>query len=551
MQIEKIVVKNFKKFKDNTFEFNEDVNILVGDNASGKSTILEAIDIALNNSYCGRAISGNLSIDMFNNDSIQEFIASDKTQDKLPEILIEAYIANCPDHKGNNNSLKVDCDGIFVRIAFDQDLGTDYADFLHENPDLKTIPIEFYKAEWFYFSWKRATKFSKQIKCFFVDPPRLHPTFGSKKYISDIVNSNLEPNTRSILNLNFRRLKQQFDEEEDIKKLNKGLDSENKVTEKDLEISVNFASQTTWENNLQLNVDEVPFSQIGDGEQRQIRIKLALWQKSKDTHIVMIEEPENHLSHINLVKLIKYIEDNAVGQQIFITTHSSYVLNKLNFGKVCLISNEYKRLSDVDFSTVKTLKRLPGYDTLRAVLCTKIILVEGPSDELLLKKIHLINHGNLPEENGIDIIVVRGIGFKNYLNIIQHLRHQVHVVKDNDGNHQGNIEEWKNPYVDFDFIKVFSPTNDACSSLEPALVDANSGELCQLDKLAEIILGPNILKNYQNLGKNIPTREAFLRGRYQGQNSGGEKVDAAMRLFESDEDIIFPAYLTEALNFDA
>lgn len=548
MHIEKLVVKNFKKFRNRLFDFNSDVNIVVGDNASGKSSVLEAIDIALNNTYRGQSLAANLSIDLFNNTCIDEFVASDKTQDKLPEILIEAYLVECPDHKGKINSLGEHRDGLFVRIGFDPDLGTAYADFLKENLDLKTIPIEFYKVEWFNFGWKNQNKFSKQIRCLFVDPPRLHPTFGSKKYITDIVSSNLEPNTRSLLNLNFRRLKQKFDDEPDIKKVNADLDSENTVTDKNLQISVDFASKTSWENNLQLNVDDVPFSQIGKGEQHQIQIKLALWQKAKNTHVVMIEEPENHLSHMNLVKLIDYIESNATGQQVFVSTHSSYVLNKLSFGKICLLADEYKRLSEVDAETVKTLKRLPGYDTLRVVLCSKVILVEGPSDELLLKKIHLKNTGKLPEAEGIDIVVVRGIGFKNYLNIVQHLRHETHVIKDNDHNYAANITAWKAPYREYDFIKVFSPEDDELHSLEPALIRANAKSADQLDKLARLILGPKILLDYNALAKEIAVREKFLKSRFQ-ENRGSEKVTTAMRIFESNEDILFPDYLLEALKF--
>ena len=36
-------IKNFKPFKDITIHFNEDVNILVGENNTGKTSILEAI----------------------------------------------------------------------------------------------------------------------------------------------------------------------------------------------------------------------------------------------------------------------------------------------------------------------------------------------------------------------------------------------------------------------------------------------------------------------------------------------------------------------------
>lgn len=40
MYIKKIIIKNFKCFKDFSFELNKHMNILVGDNNEGKSTIL-------------------------------------------------------------------------------------------------------------------------------------------------------------------------------------------------------------------------------------------------------------------------------------------------------------------------------------------------------------------------------------------------------------------------------------------------------------------------------------------------------------------------------
>ena len=48
MIIKKLITKNFKKFGNKVFEFNDDVNILVGDNAMGKSSILEAIELVTN-----------------------------------------------------------------------------------------------------------------------------------------------------------------------------------------------------------------------------------------------------------------------------------------------------------------------------------------------------------------------------------------------------------------------------------------------------------------------------------------------------------------------
>jgi len=43
VHVKAIKLINFKKFRDELLEFNDDVNIFVGDNNAGKSTILEAL----------------------------------------------------------------------------------------------------------------------------------------------------------------------------------------------------------------------------------------------------------------------------------------------------------------------------------------------------------------------------------------------------------------------------------------------------------------------------------------------------------------------------
>jgi predicted ATP-dependent endonuclease of OLD family len=40
------------------------------------------------------------------------------------------------------------------------------------------------------------------------------------------------------------------------------------------------------------------------------------------------------------------------------------------------------------------LNKLPGYDTLRLILCNKAILVEGPSDELIVQKAYFVRSVN-------------------------------------------------------------------------------------------------------------------------------------------------------------
>lgn len=48
MIIEKMKIKNFRRFQDETeIVFNDDFNIIIGDNESSKSSILLALDLVL------------------------------------------------------------------------------------------------------------------------------------------------------------------------------------------------------------------------------------------------------------------------------------------------------------------------------------------------------------------------------------------------------------------------------------------------------------------------------------------------------------------------
>lgn len=51
--IKSLHIEGFKKFTSLDVEFNEHMNILVGENEAGKSTILDAIKTVLNQQYPG------------------------------------------------------------------------------------------------------------------------------------------------------------------------------------------------------------------------------------------------------------------------------------------------------------------------------------------------------------------------------------------------------------------------------------------------------------------------------------------------------------------
>src|SRR5690606_15304907 len=127
---------------------------------------------------------------------------------------------------------------------------------------------------------------------------------------------------------------------------------------------------------------------------------------------------------------------NAGSRQIFITTHSSFVLNKLGVESVLLFQRgESLRLTDLEDKTTQDyFMKVPGHDTLRLILARRSILVEGPSDELIVQRAYERRHGRMPLEDGVDVISVNSLAFKRFLQIAVKLSRTVDVVTDNDGD---------------------------------------------------------------------------------------------------------------------
>lgn len=551
MRVKSIKLINFKKFKDDHLEFNDDVNIFVGDNNAGKSTILEALEIVLNNNYRGRPFSTEFTPDIFNKDAVQQFLASDKSAKHLPNLVIEAFIDGVPDYRGANNFQKLDAQGVTVQACFDVTLEDVYADYLKTNPNITSIPVEFYKLEWLDFGWNPIKAVAKKFRALYIDPTRIHPTLGKNQYISTILNTALDKEELVKLTLNYRENQQVFNDSGEVKAVNAGLDADHLITDKKLSIAASTLPAGSIQTGLQLEVDDVPFQFIGKGEQSNVQIKLAIQNKSKDIDLVMMEEPENHLSHTNLNKLVHYIEKQRGAKQLFLTTHSSYVLNKLSIDKICLVQSRYQRLHKLDPDVVKTLKRLPGYDTLRVALSRKVILVEGPSDELVLKKIYYRKYDRLPEQDGIDIIVVRGVGFDTFISVGKEIGTRINVLRDNDGDYQSNVVKARDEYAAFANIKLISSAKDEEFSLEPAMIHANATDLKTLNAFAKEVLSTKTNKLYMEEA-GLDKRRDFLIEWFRsvkGNGKGARKVDSAIKLFDGSLNFKYPAFLDEVFDF--
>jgi putative ATP-dependent endonuclease of OLD family len=110
--IDKVKITNFKKISETlTVTLNPGTNLLVGDNEAGKSTILEAINLALTGIFNGRYVRYEMSQYLFNRTTVNSYLDSISTDSPKspPFIEIEIFFINAPELstlEGNGNSEK-------------------------------------------------------------------------------------------------------------------------------------------------------------------------------------------------------------------------------------------------------------------------------------------------------------------------------------------------------------------------------------------------------------------------------------------------------------
>lgn len=494
MVITKLIIEGFKGFKNRfCIEFNESVNIIVGDNEAGKSTILEAINLGLTGLYAGKPAKNNINQYLFNDQLVKEYLASLSTAAKLPPptLFVELHFQKTADTvflEGDGNCLKSSSVGVVFKILFNEDYKAAYEALLKAG-DIRTLPIEYYDIEWKSFSRDALLSRNIPLKSAFIDSSSAKGNNGSDVYISRIIKDLLTEDEVISVSQSHRKMKEAFISDKSIETINKKIISASKITSKKVTISVELSSQRAWESSLITCLDDVPFNYIGKGEQSIVKTNLALsHNKAKESNVILIEEPENNLSHTKLNLLIKTIKDNCKGKQIIITTHSSFVANKLGLGDLIFLSNrKTTKLASLTPGTKEFFEKIAGYDTLRMVLCKKAILVEGDSDELVVQKAYMdANQGRLPVEDGIEVISV-GISFLRFLEIAAIIGKPTRVVTDNDGDTDAIQKKYstylganKKPHIDI----CVDPTIDTgtlmvgtkkynYNTLEPKLLKVN------------------------------------------------------------------------------
>lgn len=506
-------------------------NVLVGSNDSGKSTLIEAINLALTGRVNGRAFVQELSPYYINLEATKEYIQAllSNTKAVPPKVIIEVYLEGGGEAevlRGTNNLLGEDACGLRIEAKISPDFEEEYRSFVANPGEIRLVPTEYYRVDWFGFSGNGVTARSVPATTSVVDPASIRLQSGVDHHMQQILRTHLDPKDRVELSRQYRSLREAFSEREPVKAINEKLrgDSES-LTQRSLSLAIDISQRYTWESGLVAHLDDLPFQFVSKGEQSALKTILAVGRKTDGAQIVLIEEPEAHLSFAHLRVLMKRIEAQCKGKQVIVATHSNFVLNKLGLENMVLLGEDgaHTRLTDVPEATVEYFKKLAGFDTLRLVLAKGAILVEGPSDELIVQRAYLDAKGKLPIDDGIDVISV-GLSHKRFLDLAVRLKRQVWVVTDNDGKTSDEVKRRFSEYSDYDFVSIHTGKNPQLRTLEPQIVAVN--ELATLNAV---------------LGKAYASKEEAITA------MTADKTGAALAIFESNYMLKMPEYLSDVI----
>lgn len=152
-----------------------------------------------------------------------------------------------------------------------------------------------------------------------------------------------------------------------------------------------------------------------------------LLNRHAGSSFLLIEEPEAHIHAQRQLRLIQSLQEESngmnVNQQIIVTTHSPLLASVVNVENITIIksSKAYSLARDktnLDGSDYAFLEKYLDSTKANLFFAKAVMMVEGPSEELLIPTIAKILGKDLTEY-GISIVNVRGIGMRRFARIFQ------------------------------------------------------------------------------------------------------------------------------------
>lgn len=474
----KLHIQGFKKFKDHiVIPFNKSKNILIGDNGVGKSTTLQALSLILRNrtvqhysqgeSELGNLLNSELKLGFERNNSVWN------DTEKLPKIIIaiefrqqDNFLPGMAIFDGNVHPKN--CDewglgnlGMYFEYSFNKDFEDEYQKYVSEfrdtNEDME-IPFEFYTAKWQTFSGTSYNYRLDPFKTILVDNDNWNgdPYNNFTKQIFRSLDSRMQ----TAMKTTFRKNAQAMFKDVIGEKPNY-----------DLKINPN---SIRLESILEIFENNISLKEMGSGTENLIKTNISL---ENDSQLVLIEEPENHLSAINTRKQIKNIENKLNGTQLILTTHNPDIISRLNIKNALWFRNSNGKTSisnfnELDDDSITYFNKVDNLDFLKLITSKKVILVEGTSEYLLMNTfLEKISEKKDTLEN-VEVISMPGRYYEPFYNLSTLVKNKILIFTDNDGD-QTRINDLNQKNTYQDNVKVYCPKDTEDWTFESSIYNLN------------------------------------------------------------------------------
>jgi putative ATP-dependent endonuclease of the OLD family len=515
--IEKIKLKNFKRFEGFEQKLDPSLNILIGENEAGKSSILTAISLTLNGN---RSQIETLGMErLLNTTAVGNFLKGDRRFDHLPELFVELYLNDHheKDLEGKTNSEHRNCHGLRLECRPNDELQAEIEEVLHD-PN-SGFPFDYYVPHFLTFAGDGYTGHKKYLSYLLIDTSTISTEYATRHYVNRMYETYVPRPEQHKHQHEYRKLKASY-RDSILRPINKDIS--------DYQFALKNDSKSNLSTDLTLMHENVDIENQGKGRQCFIKTSFALRKTTdpkKKLDVALIEEPENHLSHINMKNLIDQIR-SVDDKQVVIATHSNMISARLGLRHAILMhkdSDNALAFTDLGIDTANFFMKAPNSEILNFVLSKKVLLVEGSAEYILMEKMFQTVTKMSLEAAHVHVLAVGGISFKRYLDIARLLKMRVAVIRDSDGNYQQYCVDTYADYVS-DSIAVFGDQD----------TERRTFEIC--------VCRDNREKCTRLFDENLRTRtvEQFMLD---------NKTDAAYAILNDYDGFVVPLYIREGIEW--